>query len=308
VRCLFASFLFSLISPLLSPILSPILEGTALGACPPTVRLGGDASLVSEVTPVLEARGVSTDPGGCPAVAVTLERRGKATVVSRAAAEAPVAAREVSDVRTAATVIESWVRTDVEEPLLARRRLDDRERPDAAPEIVASRPTVAPRTLQLFALAETSFATDHTRWVGLQAGACTMIGSACLGGRVRFATVADGPGEWEAAMDREAVDALVDLDLPVRIGPVTAASGLGLGLGWTHTHEELSADGKQTFGLRAEMHLSLSYPLTRHLAAESMMSFALGQGVYTVTTTREALPGDPRLLAHAAFGLRFEGP
>ena len=300
MRCIFATALFSLI--LLT------LEGSGAAACPPAVRLGGDPGLVAEVTPVLATRGISTSPADCPAVAVTLERRGQATVVSRAVADAPGATREVTDVRTAATVIESWVRTDVEEPLLARRPSDDREVPDATPLIVAAPTTVAARPLQMSALAETSIATDHTTWVGLQVGACTMVGPACLGGRLRFATVADGPGEWEAAMDREAIDALVDLDLPLRIGPVMASSGIAAGLGWIHTHEESEEEGKQTAGLRVETHLSLSYGIARHVAVEARLSFELAQSVYAASTTREVLPGDPHVLAHAAVGLRFEGP
>src|SRR5689334_18839355 len=89
-------------------------------ACPPAVRLGGDPEVVAQVTPLLEERGISTAAGECPAVAVLVQRRGRVTLVSPSPAEGPAVAREVTDVRTVVTVIESLVRTDLEAPLLER--------------------------------------------------------------------------------------------------------------------------------------------------------------------------------------------
>src|SRR5450432_683376 len=123
-------------------------------ACVPTVRLGGDPTRVAEVSAALAARGVETTAmSGCPVVAVTLEARGKTTLVSMTGSDERVLSRAVTDARTAATVIESWVRTDVEAPLLARRgsgdedrhedRHDDRHEGGASPSLVAGAPPVA---------------------------------------------------------------------------------------------------------------------------------------------------------------------
>ena len=136
-----------------------------------------------------------------------------------------------------------------------------------------------------------------------------MLGAACVGGRLRFTDVEVGPSTWEAVMEREAVDALLDVDLPRRVGDLRLAAGAGLGLGWNRTHEEQSPpDSKETFGLRVEPHATVSYSMSRHLALESTLSLSLGQTIHVSTSTPERLPGDPRLVGRAALGLRFEGP
>ena len=127
-------------------------------------------------------------------------------------------------------------------------------------------------------------------------------------GRARFGTVIDGPGAWEGPMDREVVDGLVDAELPLRLGPVALSPGLGVGLGWVHTHEEDSRDAKQTAGLRGELHLALVVPLTQHVAFESTLSLELANTLVTERASRERLPDDPKALAHAGLGLRFEAP
>jgi len=281
--------------------------GRSVWACPPAVRLGGDKALVAEVAPVLSERGISTAPGECPALAIVLDKRGRATLVT-AAGDDGGATREVTDVRTAATVIESWVRTDVEAPLLARRRADDDAGGGAPPTVVVDAPAPdATGGLQAFALGESGLANDRTSSVGLQVGACAMRGPACVGGRARVATVADGPGEWEATMDREAVDALASLDLPVRLGRMVASSGVGLGLGWVHTHEEASTQRRHTLGLRAESRLTLGYSVSARLAFEATLAFELARTVAARTTT-EVLPADPSVLGRLGVGVRFGGP
>jgi hypothetical protein len=285
-----------------------VILGSAprIWACSPTVRLAGDRSLIADLTPILASRGIATS-GDCPALPVSLEKRGAATVVSTGHADR-VDSREVTDVRTAATVIESWVRTDLEAPLLVHRPVADVESPD---EIVARLSPAPPPThrLQLFTLGETSLASDGTTEIGFQVGGCVLVGPACLGGRFRFANLADAPDQWEVVMDREAIDALFDVDLPKHIGPFRLAAGAGVGLGWISTHEEQSPpDSKQTYGLCFEPHATASVSLSRHLALESNLSFAVGQTIHTATATPERLPGDPRFASRLGVGLRFEGP
>jgi hypothetical protein len=278
------------------------------------VLLGGDAELVADVTSLLASRGISADAGGCPALAVSVERKGRATVVSQGANGDPRESREVTDVRTAATVIESWVRRpDLEAPLLARRPAApsaqgrDGEAPDRL--VVTAPPATARRGLQLFTFAETGLASDRTTWAGMQVGACSLLGPVCLGGRARLATVVDGPDEWEGTMGREGVDALVDADVPAHAGLVAASWGLGVGLGWTRTHEEQRPpDSQERLGLRAEAHAGLSIPLARRLSIESTVALSLGGTVQSLTATNERLPADPRIVGRFGLGLRFGGP
>jgi hypothetical protein len=296
--------------PFFVPFIASILVslwGREARACPPTVRLGGEKTLVSAVAPVLAERGISTEESACPALDVMLERRGRATLVSASPDDEQATALEVTDARTAATVIESWVRTDFEAPLLARHPpADDVEVPVGL--IVAAHQAAARPSFQVATLGELGAASDRTSWGGFQLRACWMVGRACIGGRARFASVLDGPGAWEAAMDREAADALVDAELPLRLGPLVLSPGLGVGFGWMHTHEEDSLDTKQTAGLRGELHLALAVPLTRHVALESTLALELAETLITEARDRERLPNDPRALAHAGLGLRFEGP
>jgi hypothetical protein len=286
--------------------------GRGARACPPTVRLSGDEALIAEVTPVLVERGIALDDGGCPALVITLEKRGQTIAVCDASADGPASAREVTDVRTAATVIESWVRTDVEAPLLEPRRSGDAEPAGAAPTVVAAAPPARGRGLQAFAVGEVTFASDHSDWLGFEVGACLMLGRVCAGARARLSAVADGPGPWERSVDRQVVEALVGLDLPVRLGRATLSPGLAVGAGRAQTHEE-DAEGNQeggqvTIGLRTELHLAVSVAVSRSLAAETSLSLGAAQTIRTESTSREPLPGAARLLAHAGVGLRFGGP
>jgi hypothetical protein len=294
-------------SVVVSLSLVPILGGSRQArACPPAVRLDGEKALVSEVAPVLAGRGISTAAGGCPALAVSIERRGRATLVWATADGDQAGARSVTDVRTAATVIESWVRTDVAEPLLARRPpADDPETPAV---LVATPPAAPAARLRFATLGEVGLASDRTVTGGFALRACSMVGRVCVGGGARFATVVDGPTMWEATMDREAVDALADADLPMHLGPVTMSPGLGVGAGWVHTHEEDGSDAKQTAGLRGELRLALSVRLARQLALASVLSLELAQTLATEADSRERLPSDPRALAHVGLGLVFGGP
>jgi hypothetical protein len=295
VRWLFSSLAVITLAAVASPV----------SACPAAVRLLGDQALIADVTSSLSARGIATSGGECPALSVTLERRGQRTLLSAAPDGDRVETVEVAEVRTAATVIESWVRTDVEEPLLARRRADDRETPEG---LVAAAPAREGPGVQILTLAETGFANDHTTWVGALVGACMTVGRVCLGGRARFATVAEGPGEWETAVDREAVDALADVEVPLRLGRLTLAPGLGLGLGWIHTHEGTSADARHSVGARLETHLALTIPLSHGTALEAAASLELAHSLIDETDAHEELPTDPGLLAHLGLGLRFGGP
>jgi hypothetical protein len=270
------------------------------------VSLGGDRALVAEVAPILASRGISAADGTCPGLAVSLEKRGKVTLVSQSPAGERPESREVTDGRTAATVIESWVSTDLEAPLLGHRHAADLESPD---QVVAAPERETPRWLQLYTLAETSVASDRTAWVGVRVGACSMVGPACLGAHFRFSTFAEGPDEWEGTLNRQAADAMLDADLPRRFGHFGVSPGIGLGVGWIRTSElERPPDTRQTLGLRAETHLSLSYAVSRHLAIESTLALAVGQTIHVERETREPLPADPRLFAHAGLGMRFEGP
>jgi hypothetical protein len=281
--------------------------------CPPATRLRGDPALVAGVTTALGERGiVAGDPAGCPTVEVQVDRRDGRLLVSRTGDGDQPVERAVTDIRTAATVIESWVRTDVEAPLLATRTIAAPEPPPpptVAPSIaVAARPPE--RGVQLFTVAETTHASDATSWFGLQVGACVMLGPACAAARARLATVTHGPGPWrQGNLDRRGVEVLLGADVPLRWRRATISPGLAGGIGWIHTHDESSPlRGAETGGLRAEAHAALSYPIHPRLAIEAVASFDLTQATHVETSSpAPLLPDEPRWLARLGAGLRFGG-
>src|SRR5262245_31855599 len=133
-------------------------------ACPRDAVLAGDDALVTELGELLRRRGIdgAADDDTCPTVRARVERRGGGYVVAVRAADGEQIERVVGELATAATVNESFTRTDVAAPLLAVR-----ERPAPEPRSPASteRPPVAEpalgtalRGVQIFGALETSVA------------------------------------------------------------------------------------------------------------------------------------------------------
>jgi len=294
-------------------------------ACRPGVRLDGDAALVGVVGAALGERGIATaaaddDPAraaACTPARVTLQRRDDRIAVSIAGRE-PAVAREVTDARTATTVIESWVRVDVEEPLLASRTVamaaprppavsaPPAPAPPATTTTITAPPPTGGRGVQLFALAERSIASDGTAWLGLQLGACVALGPFCLGGRARFA-VADGPQLQQDDLERHGFELLFDGDLPVHFGRATLSPGLGIGIGSVHTHQKGTGQSESTGGPHAEAHVSLLYGLRPHLALEFAMSFDVTETTHVESSSAVMLPDEPEFFARFGAGVRFGG-
>ena len=317
------------IGPLL--VLAVTTGGQAWASCPPSAQVQGDAVLIAEVSRVLVDRGIASEVAGCPSTFVRLERRYDLIAVSIAVSGGQTIERAVTDTRTAATLIESWARTDVEAPLLAahdgsandrgdndRGDNDGRAKGDAPPPtapsdiaVLAAEPAppvpATGRGVQLFGLTETSLASDGTRWLGAQFGACIMFGPLCAAARLRFATVVGGTEDWRADLDRHSVELLLGADLPLHCGRATFSPGLAAGIGWTHTHEEDSPRGGETGGLRAEAHAGLAYPFSRRLAAEVALTIAVTQATPVETSSPIPLPDEPRFLTRLGAGLRFGG-
>ena len=85
-------------------------------ACPPSVALSGDDALVRTVGDLLAARGITAPTTRCPAVRARVERRGAQLVVDGDGPDGARIERAVGEPATAASVIESWARSDVAAP------------------------------------------------------------------------------------------------------------------------------------------------------------------------------------------------
>ncbi len=265
--------------------------------------IGGDPALAAQIGDVLSARAAPCAPS-------RVERRGEAIVVTTDGPDGATIERVVTDVATAATVIESWG-ADIASPLLAVHMVE----PDSVPVIAVSRPAPVrgdpgARGLQLFATVETSYASDRTSWVGPQIGACVMVGPICGAVRLRFAKVVDGPGAWSSELDREGTELLVGGDLPFRIGRATLSPGFGGGIGMIRTHVEDAEVhmSSGTGGLRADVHASLSYPIGHLLALDVGLAIDITQATHVETNTARPFPDEPWGLVRLGAGIRYGGP
>jgi hypothetical protein len=234
-------------------------------------------------------------------------------VAAGAARTVPVTVieRTVGEPATAATVIESWARTDVAAPLLEARAVPpgDAESAWAAAEPAA--PSPAARGIQLFAAAETSFASDHTVWEGMQLGACVLLGPICGAARIHGGKVISSPDGWGRFV-RKGAEVYGGIDIPIALGRNRLTPGFAAGYGTMLTHHV--GDGEKTgieiSGPRAEVHIGFTIPLTPHVAIDLATTAELTQatGMEThgsVATGAVVFPDEPRALFRIAVGVRY---
>jgi hypothetical protein len=112
-------------------------------------------------------------------------------------------------------------------------------------------------------------------------------------------------------LDRRGVELLVGGDIPISIGKMTLSPGFSGGVGVVRTHiadMDGQHKGNEIGGLRADVHASLTYPLSHRFAAEVAISFDFTQDTHVETYTTEVLfPDVPVFLARIALGIRYGG-
>jgi hypothetical protein len=211
-------------------------------------------------------------------------------------------------------VIESWVRTDVGDPLLAPREVAAVEPPAQPPAEVHDSVVRVPsdwRGVGVFALGETSVASDGTGWLGAHVGACITLGPMCAAARVRLATVLGGPGPFHNLLDRRSVEVLFGGDIPLSVGKFTISPGFAGGVGSIFTRVS-NTEGRrmssEAGGLRADVHASMIYPMTKRFALEIAVALELTQSTHIDTFNPDIqFPDPPPFLARLGFGLRYGG-
>lgn len=278
--------------------------------CPPAVALTGDDALVPAVRALLGARGITPGTPRCPAVRATVERRGGVLVVGVDGPDGAPIERAVTELATAATVIESWTRTDVAEPLLAARTLPAAEGAAAQAVVVASPP--AARGIQLFAAEETSVASDGTVWQGMQLEACIMLGPICAAARLHGGKVIGQPASWDG-FARNGAEVYAGIDVPIALGRARVTPGFAAGYGTMFTRHRSDGEkmGIELSGPRAEVHVAFSLPLSAHLALDLVTTGALTQATAMETHGADApdpavvFPDEPRALVRFAVGVRY---
>jgi hypothetical protein len=281
-----------------------LARGTAAGEC---VRLQGDAAGIGEL---LTERGIRSSDT-C-ALAVTIERLDEHLVL-HIARDGSLVDRMAADARTAATIIESFVREDIGDALLAARAAPPPPPPPPAPAVhddrvvAISSPPSSRRGVQLFGELESSYGNDGTGWVGAHVGACIMLGPVCAAARIRHAEVVGGPEVWDQTSRRSA-EVLLGIDVPFALGRMLLSPGFAAGMGVMHTRGETHDMRVETGGLRADVHATLSVPLWRKLALDVFGAADLTQEAHVEWGPEMVpLPPEPRLLLRVGVGLRYEG-
>jgi hypothetical protein len=284
--------------------------------CPPAATLTGDDDLVRAIRALLGARGIADETPRCPAVRARVERRGAWLVVgverpggAPGGAPGGLIERSVSEVATAATVIESWTRSDVAAPLLASREVPVVDAPE--PGAAAGSPPAA-RGIQLFAAEETSIASDGTVWQGMQLEACIMLGPICAAARLHGGKVISQPASWDG-FERHGAEVYVGIDVPIAIGRARLTPGFAAGYGEMFTRHASDGEpmGMEIGGPRAEVHAAVSWPLTAHLAVDLVTTGALTQATRiesrgpAVPDPALVFPAEPRALLRFAVGVRY---
>ncbi|HEX3763001.1 MAG TPA: hypothetical protein VHW23_30100 [Kofleriaceae bacterium] len=302
------------------PLVPGVGSGVAhAGTCPPAVALTGDADAVRAVRAQLDARGIVDENPGCPVVRARIERRGALLVVGitpgapRDAAPGPAVGtieRAVGEPATAASVIESWARSDLAAPLLETRAVPVI---DATPAVVVAPASPPAQGIQLFLAEETSLASDHTVWEGMQLGACVMLGPICAAARVHGGKVIAKPAGWDR-IARKGAEAYVGIDIPVTVGRIRLTPGFAAGYGTMLTHDigDDEKTGIEISGPRAEAHLALAIPLTPHIAIDlattAELTQATGTEIHGSTPAGDPTllyPEAPRALFRFAIGVRY---
>lgn len=302
-----------------SGIATLLITGGSASAtpCPAAVDLTGDPEAVAAVTSVLESRGIAlADPDRpeCGGTRVTVTKRGPNLVVTQ-----PALAEErvVSDAVTAATVIESWsaafVGPSSAPPALASRPLATTALAPApliagpSDELVAV-PTAKPHGVHVFIAMETSFAVDRSSWLGAVGGVAIPIGRVWLAARARVAAVVDGPAPWR--LDRTAEDALFGAEVPFVRGSTVLWLGASAGMGAVHTSidgPDRMSVGSETFGLRADAHVTWTIHVVPHLALDLSAALDAAQVTDIEGSLSAGMPDEPALFGRVGVGARVGG-
>jgi hypothetical protein len=212
--------------------------------------------------------------------------------------------RAVGEPATAATVIESWVRSDVSAPLLEVRAIPPGESERPVPPVE--------RGIQLIVAEETSVGSDRTVWQGMQLGACITLGAICVAARIHGGKVVASPSGWDR-FSRKGAEAYIGIDVPIAVGRARVTPGFAAGYGTMLTHHLGDGDEKtgiEISGPRAAARVSMSFPITARLAIDVSTTAELTQATGVEphgdpAASTITFPEGPSALFRLAVGVRY---
>jgi hypothetical protein len=281
------------------------------------VRVEGDGTVARQLARELARRGLGVAGDTCPLVRVDVESDGEALSLTIVDPDGRVVVRHAPDLAAAATLVESWATPSEADALLFRHpAAEDLGEPPApiAPAtspvaMVMARPAHARGSLAI--LAETGYAHDDSLWLGVAVGACTTLGPICMGVRTRLA--ADSFDAETTANRRDGrldADLMADAELAiVKRRAIRVAPGAGLGLGWQTTIWHMGGDAgdMDAGGVRAELRIAVSFPITRDVRGDFVLAVDLSPLARSAATNQGGIyvPGEPDAFARIGLGLRF---
>lgn len=234
--------------------------------------LDGDPALVATVGDDLGRRGVATlAHSEGDAIRVTLAQQPDGILLALRDPQGRAAERRVATAETAATLIESWARPGLADPLLDRQ-----PPPTPAPPAILTAPAPpaepAPRWTPVFRFGANN--GGHRMWLGASVGACGRVGPLCLGGELRFAHQLGGGDEFSPpelpTQPESDLQGLLLAELPISLGRPVLVLAVGAGLG------RREAGGFDRVGVRQELRATVALPLWSRLAAEAGVTAGLG--------------------------------
>ncbi len=262
-----------------------IVSGSASArTCPPSATLSAP---MPELREALARRGVADPAPGCPSIAVRVEAGAAGLRVAQG--EGPF--QPVPDVDTAALLIETWVRADLIDPLLAARR--------GPPP-----PPVRPITLDVGI--DGAATNDIGSWIGARVEGCIALGWICPGVRLRGLYDPGLTGQ-SAAKDvwRVGLGAMATGD--ILLGDLRLGIGVGVDVVRTDGQAGVEdASGAPLF----EARIGYAVPIAETWAIEASLAgdLALWPRRAQNDLGDQDLPGLPLFMGLAGVGLRWRAP
>jgi hypothetical protein len=237
----------------------------ASAECAPTAVTTGEPALVQRLTERLAVTGIaSAEQRDCPVTRVRIDQRGEAIHVAVIDAYGRRGERDVHDVATAATIVESWMAQEVEAGSL----------PPLSATASSPPAPAAPHSRAVALALESSAGGDGSLWLGAAATGSVAIGAVCVGGLLRAARDALGAGD-SSMIDHttDAIEALATIGVPLRAAGFTITPGLGVGYGYhrlvEHHHDahmNLVDVDYADHALRGDLHVSIARRLAGPVA------------------------------------------
>lgn len=286
--------------------------------CPAAVIVAGDPATAAAVTRLLGERGLLGPTEGCPAERASVDSFDGEIVVSIVDIDGRRTQRQVADLATAATLIETFAATAALPSISSRPVVQtppDVHDVEDQPRVFVALPR-APSTVlgAVGASIGSSFASDGSVWFSGSGFACVDLGRMCVGGAARYSRDAGLTGSAENTETmRSETDVLLTLDIPLRRGRWSLAPGVGLGVGWLRLRRDaVTSDGPQqleldTGGLRAELRATASAPLRRGVSLTLGVALGFAPGAHTQSFREEGIEiaGEPRTVGRIELGLEL---